>query len=152
MSPTEALRVVEEIRIQAPPERVFRALTEPTEITSWWGVPDRYETREADMDVRVGGRYRFRGTSARHGTFEVTGEYRVVDPPHRLSYTWTPDWDDGARGSLVDIRLEPDGAHTRVIVTHTAFSSRSARDDHSRGWPTVLAGLRTHCEMGHAAG
>lgn len=146
MSLTHALQLTEEIRIHAPPDRVFRALTDPSEILAWWSVTGMYETREAEMDVRVGGRYRLAGTSARRGTFAVTGEYRVVEPPRRLSYTWTPDWDEGARDSVVDIRLEAAGTGTRVIVTHTAFATQSARDDHASGWSTVLGALRAHAE------
>ncbi len=146
MNTTEALQVIEEIRIHAPPEVVFQALTDPGEITAWWGIPGEYETREAEMDVRVGGRYRFAGTSTRLGRFAVTGEYRIVDPPRRLSYTWTPDWDEGARDSIVDIQLERDGDTTRVTVTHTAFSTVSAQENHRNGWPSVLGALRTHAE------
>ncbi len=151
MSDTEVLRVIEEIRIEAPVERVFHALTDPTEIMAWWTIPGQYETRAADMDVRVGGRYRLSGTSARRGTFAVSGEYRIVEPPHRLSYTWIPDWDDGAHGSVVDIRLEPDGDGTRLILTHTGFATQSALDDHIRGWPAVLQALRARAEAGVTA-
>lgn len=150
MSSTEVLRVVEEIRIHAAPERVFGALTDPAELTSWWSVPDEYVTREAEVDVRPGGRYVIRGTSVHLGTIEVTGEYRVVDPPRRLSYTWTPDWDGGARDSLVDIRLEPDGDGTRVVLTHTRFTTSLARDDHKRGWSAVFRAVKTHCEKPRA--
>jgi uncharacterized protein YndB with AHSA1/START domain len=146
MSTTHALQLIEEIRIHASPDRVFRALTDPGEVTAWWSVTGMYETREAEVDLRVGGRYRLAGTSARRGTFVVTGEYRVVEPPRRLSYTWVPDWDDGARDSVVDIRLEPEGTETRVIVTHTAFANQSARDEHANGWPAVLGALRAHVE------
>ncbi len=146
MNTTEAFQVIEEIRIHAPPEVVFRALTNPAEITEWWRISGEYETREAEMDVRVGGRYRFAGSSTRLKRFVVSGEYRIVDPPRRLSYTWTPDWDQGARDSIVDIRLEADGDTTCVTVTHTAFSTMSARDGHHQGWPSVLIALRAHAE------
>ncbi len=146
MNTTEVFQVIEEIRIHAPPEVVFRSLTNPAEITEWWRIPGEYETREAEMDVRVGGRYRFAGTSTRLERFAVSGEYRIVDPPRRLSYTWTPDWDEGARDSIVDIQLERDGDTTCVTVTHTAFSTMSARDSHHQGWPSVLVSLRVHAE------
>jgi uncharacterized protein YndB with AHSA1/START domain len=145
-SSTDVFRVVKEIRIQAPPELVFSALTDPAEVKAWWVIPGQYETRDAQLDVRVGGRYRVSGTSVRLKEFAVTGVYRIVEPPHRLSYTWTPDWDAGARDSIVDIRLEPEGEETRVIVTHTMFSTQSARDSHAEGWPAVLDALRTHAE------
>jgi uncharacterized protein YndB with AHSA1/START domain len=145
MSDPHALQVVEEVRIDAPPEAVFQALTDPAQIPLWWRVPGAYETQEAEMDVRVGGSYRFAGTSARLTRFTVTGEYRIVDPPHHLCYTWTPDWHEGARDSVVDIKLARDGAATRVTVTHTGFSTEAARDGH-RGWRAVVDALRMHVE------
>lgn len=146
MSAAPDFELVEEVHIAAPPERVFRALTDPLEITAWWRLPGHYETTDARIDLRVGGSYRLSGTSARRKGFVVTGVYRVVEPPHRLSYTWTPDWEDGARDSIVDFRLEVAGGGTRVVVRHTAFATPSARDDHSQGWPGVLGALRGHLE------
>lgn len=138
------LRVSHEIEIDAPPERVFRALTEPEELCTWGSEEDRYETTSAEIDLRPGGRYRLRGSSARQGTFEVTGTYRVVEPPERLVYTWTPDWQEEARDSVVDITLVPTGSGTRVRVVHTGFATEDARDEHAGGWPTVLSGLNSH--------
>lgn len=146
MKPPSALQVVEEARIQASPERVFDALTTPDELTAWWRIPGQYETLVAEVDLRIGGRYRLSGTSVRGKSFSVTGEYRVVDRPNRLAYTWVPDWEDGARGSLVDIRLEADGTGTMVRLVHSAFLTASARDSHSQGWPAVLNALLNHVE------
>lgn len=151
MNMSHALQVIEEIQIEAPPDQVFRALTDPDEILQWWHIPDHYQTREATLDVRVGGRYRLAGTNAGGQSFEVDGEFRVVDPPHHLSYTWNPSWDDGAHGSIVDIRLESQGAGTRIVMRHTAFTTQSARDEHSQGWPGVLNALRMHAEGGVTA-
>lgn len=142
----EALRVVQEMEIAAPPERVFRALTDPDEIPLWWGDEESYETTGAEIDLRPGGEYRLEGTSVRLGTFEVTGSYRTVDPPRRLAYTWTPSWDEGARDSVVEIALEPTETGTRVRVVHTAFATEKARDEHAGGWPTVLGFLKKYLE------
>lgn len=143
---TTAYRLVEEIWIDAVPERVFRAWTEREDLVQWWGVPGEYETTAAEVDVRVGGAYRFAGTSVEMGAFEVTGEYRVVDPPDRLVYTWNPSWDAGARDSVVSLAFEAKDGGTRLVVEHTAFATESARDDHRSGWPPVLEMLRSHLE------
>lgn len=145
-SEREAYRLAREDWIDAPPERVFRALTDPEEVPAWWGVPGAYRTTEAEIDLRVGGRYRFTGTSERLGTFEVGGEYREIDPPRRLVYTWNPGWDDGAEGSVVTLSLEPRDGGTLLRVEHTAFRTRSARDDHATGWPAVVASLAAHVQ------
>ncbi len=144
---TEGYRLVEEIWIDASPERVYRAWTDRADLVRWWGVPGEYETTTADVDVREGGRYRFAGTSAQLGTFEVTGEYRVVDPPHRLVYTWNPSWDEGAHGSVVALRFEAKDGGTRLVVEHTAFATEAARDDHRGGWPAVSQMLKAYLEQ-----
>lgn len=146
MGMTEVYRLVEEIWIDAPPERVFRALTDPAELTAWWGVADAYQTTEATVDLRVGGRYRLTGPSEGRGTFAVEGVYRAVEPATRLEFTWDPDWDDDARDSVVEVVLEARDGGTRLIVTHTGFASPRARDDHRQGWPVVLSALKRHSE------
>jgi len=143
---TEGYRLVEEIWIDASPERVYRAWTDRADLTRWWGVPGEYETTTAEVDVREGGHYRFAGTSAQLGSFEVTGEYRVVDPPHRLAYTWNPSWDEGAHGSVVELHFEAKDGGTRLVVEHTAFATESARDDHRSGWPAVTQMLKGYLE------
>ena len=142
MSTTETFGLVEELGIAAPPERVFRALTDPDAITRWWRVPGAYETTAARLDLRPGAAYRFSGTSAARGSFDVRGEFRDVEPPMRLSYTWNPDWDDDAAGSLVSFRLAPSEGGTRLVMEHTGIASASARDRYQPGWRAVLASLR----------
>lgn len=144
MTDPKDLRVTEEILIRAAPEKVFRALVDPAELATWWRIPGRYETQNAQVDLRVGGAYSLTGTSVARRQFLVTGEYLLIDPPHRLRYTWNPDWDDEAHGSIVDFTLEAAGEKTRLVVEHTAFSSRAAFEAHRQGWPAVLAALSAH--------
>lgn len=142
----DALLVQQEILVEASPERVYRALTTPEELVRWWGVPGAYRTTDAHLDLEVGGRYRLRGTSDALGAFEVTGEYRVLEPPHRLVFTWIPDWDEDASDSVVSFELEPAPEGTRVVMRHTAFATVRSRDEHAGGWPAVLASLKAATE------
>ena len=142
MTRTRAYRIREEIFIEAPRPRVFRALTDPEEICRWWAAPGEWETTGAEVDLRVGGRYVLSGTSVASGTFEVRGEYMVVSPPERLAYTWNPDWVDGAEGSIVRIELVEEDGGTRIEVEHTGLSSEAAFQAHRSGWPGVLAALK----------
>ncbi len=147
MSASREYRLAEEIRIRAPRERVFAALTEPEHLTTWWTLPDRYETQQAEVDLRVGGAYRLTGVSSARGRFEVRGEYLSIERPAHLRYTWCPDWDERSHDSVVDIRLLEVGPdETRVVVEHSAFPAEASRDAHRQGWPAVLAALREHLE------
>jgi uncharacterized protein YndB with AHSA1/START domain len=87
-----------EIRVErvfdAPRDHVFRVWTDPALIPEWWGDGTTVE----EMDVRAGGRYRFRTT---HGMVE--GEFREVAPPERLVQTFqnhlqTLEFDDVDEG------------------------------------------------------
>jgi uncharacterized protein YndB with AHSA1/START domain len=73
-----------EIRVErvfdASRDHVFRVWTDPALIPEWWGDGTTVE----EMDVREGGRYRFRTESG----MVVEGEYREVAPPERLVQTF----------------------------------------------------------------
>lgn len=113
--------VRETVDIAAPPERVFRALTDPRELPAWWGGDAGPRTRDWQVDARPGGAWRAttRDRDGREGT--LAGEFRVVDAPRTLEHTWQSGTDDAP--SVVRWELEPrevDGvAGTRVTVTHT---------------------------------
>ena len=93
---------------------------------------------QAELDVRVGGRYRISFTDATSGEYhEVGGVYREVVPNERLVFTWawhsTPE-----RESLVTITLKPDAAGTLMTFHHEQFADEAARDNHQRGWSTFF--------------
>lgn len=138
------MEVKEEILIKASRERVFRALTDASEITAWWCLPGRYSVDEAEIDLTVGGVYRFSGTNSNSERFLLTGVFLVVDPPSRLEYTWVPDWNEDACGSVVAFQLETVGEYTRLLLTHSGFLSAAAREEHRQGWPAVLCAFAEH--------
>jgi uncharacterized protein YndB with AHSA1/START domain len=70
----------------APPELVFEAWTKPDLVKRWWGAR-RGSGTTAEIDLRVGGEWRF--THQADGGFEVAfhGTYREIVPNERLAYT-----------------------------------------------------------------
>ncbi|HEY4397970.1 MAG TPA: SRPBCC domain-containing protein, partial [Acidimicrobiia bacterium] len=77
-------------------ERVFRACTEPDELAQWWG-PHGFTTPYVDLDLRVGGRYRFAMQPPDGELFHLSGHFIAIEPPIRLEYTFRweePDPDD----------------------------------------------------------
>jgi uncharacterized protein YndB with AHSA1/START domain len=137
--------IVKEITIDAPAEKIFAALTDPDQLMQWWGSDDSYRTARMEADLRLGGRWRTTGTDASGKTFAVEGEYRIVQPPHLLEFTWRHDW-DGADGTETVVRYDliPQNGSTLVRVTHSGFESAQSRDDHGRGWVQVLGWLKTY--------
>lgn len=134
------LRLDIERRLDAPPDRVFRAWTEPAEMGAWF-APDPAMDTEAEVDLRVGGSYRIR-----MGEYVVGGRYTEVDRPARLAFTW--QWQAGSDGDAtemhVTVDLVPDGAGTRLRLRHERLPNDAERDSHAQGWEACLARLPQH--------
>jgi uncharacterized protein YndB with AHSA1/START domain len=118
----------------AAPLVVFRALTEPGELAKWWG-PQGFTTPNIELDLQVGGRYRITMQPPEGDAFHLTGEFRKVDPPSRLAYTFVweePTPDD--RETLVTLSLRGQGDSTEVRLTHGTFATEERRSLHEQGW------------------
>jgi uncharacterized protein YndB with AHSA1/START domain len=146
MNPTDARdTIVKEIAIKAPAERIFEALTNPQQRLKWWGAEGQYRGTHMESDLRPGGKWMTRGIGRGGNSFTVGGEYRKIERPHLLVFTWLPDWEENASESLVRFDLDEKDGVTTVRLTHSGLTSESSRDHH-RGWPQVLAWLRAYVE------
>jgi len=133
-------------RFNAPRERVFDAWTNPEVLKDWWHAGPEWETPVAEVDLRPGGSYRLAMRDPESGqTHTLVGEYREVQPPERLVYTWTwesnPAEMEGSAGSLVTVEFLDDGGATNVEITHSGFANEQIRDLHAHGWEGCLANL-----------
>src|SRR5215467_6365660 len=72
--------------IAAPRERVFDTWLDPALLARFM-LPGDVSHATAEVDARVGGRFRIVMNHGRGGA-EHWGEYLVIDPPKRLSFTW----------------------------------------------------------------
>ncbi len=144
--------IVSEIQINAPAERIFKALTDAAELKLWFTNPE-CPVKSWQMDARVGGRYSYateKGSIAVNGIskFECQGEILECDPPRLLIYTWIANWhEDSARTTVVRWDLTPQPGGTHVKVTHSGLASLPvARKDYSGGWPGVVEMLKNFVE------
>jgi uncharacterized protein YndB with AHSA1/START domain len=117
--------------LAAPAEAVWRALTDPGALATWFW-PERFGTK-AEVDLRVGGRYRIDGPGA---GMAAAGEYVAVDAPTRLVFTWR--WDGEPDETLVTYTLTSLGAATELVVRHERFADEDVRDRHAQGWSDCL--------------
>jgi uncharacterized protein YndB with AHSA1/START domain len=128
------------------PEKVWRAWTDPEAIRRWWGPggPDN-RVAVADLDVRVGGRFRIVFGGKEGNDHEVTGIYVVVQPHKKLSFTWTWPRTTPERESVVTIVFKEvrtnEGQGTELEFKHEQLHDESVRDGHKRGWTESLAKL-----------
>jgi uncharacterized protein YndB with AHSA1/START domain len=132
--------------VDAPQERVFTALTESAEVARWWG-PLGYTMAEIDLDLRVGGRYRFTMQPPGGDPFHLAGEFLDIKPPRRLVYTFgyeEPDPDD--RQTVVTLSLEKVGHATSVSVSQGGFATVARLELHRNGWTDSLEKLRALTE------
>ncbi len=118
-------------RIAAPPERVWRALTDPVRLAEWFWPP-RFETA-VELEAREGATYRI--ASAPVG-MAVSGTIVAIDPEHSLTLTWR--WDGEELDTRVRIALTPDGDGTRVTVRHDGFADGETAGEHVQGWNDCL--------------
>jgi uncharacterized protein YndB with AHSA1/START domain len=144
--------IVNEIQVAAPPERVFRALTDANELKRWFSGPD-CPAKSWKMDARVGGHYSYateKGSVVVNGVseFECHGEILECDPPRLLVYTWIANWHDNKSArTVVRWELEKKGSGTYVKITHSGLASLPiAREDYSGGWPGVVEMLKKYVE------
>ena len=138
----EPLRL--ERRFAAPPGEVFDAWTNPEVLRRWWAAGEDWEGVSADVDLRVGGKIRLGMRNPDGVEYFGGGEYREIERPARLVYTWTWEGspDSPSADSLVTVELEPDGdGATRLVLTHEGLRTEESRDQHAEGWSLCFDNL-----------
>lgn len=118
-------------RLDAAPERVWTAFTEPEALAAWYW-PATVQPRAYSTPV-VGGRF---GIDADGMGF--SGEYRELAAPHRIVQSWR--WTGDDRDSRVTIELNPAGDGTDLVVVHDEVDADTA-ELYRVGWETCLARL-----------
>jgi uncharacterized protein YndB with AHSA1/START domain len=111
----------------APRQLVFEAMTKPEHISRWWGcLDDGYSVPVCEVDLRVGGAWRFVNRTPSGDLATFYGEYREIAPPERLVYTeiYAPFPDTE---SIVTTMLTEENGKTRLTVT-ALYPSAEVRD------------------------
>jgi uncharacterized protein YndB with AHSA1/START domain len=106
-----------ERRLAHPPEKVWRAVTEPKRLAEWFPTTVTPQLRE-------GGAVEF--------GFGAAGTVTDLDEPRLFAFTWG---DDHLRWEL-----HPDGDGTRLVLVHT-FADRAGAASFAAGWHTCIAAL-----------
>ena len=132
---TEARTVVVEREIPHPPEKIWRALTQPHLIGEW--------LMKNDFAPVVGHRFNLRGEWG--GVLDC--EVLIVEPNERLSYTWNHPHEDAAYNleSVVTLTLTPTGKGTQLRMEQTGFrpEQKQAFYGARHGWQEFLEKLET---------
>ena len=112
----------------APKHLVFKAWTTPELVKRWWHA-NRGEVTIAEIDLRVGGKWRYVGQSPDGQPVAFHGEYREIVPNERIvsteAYEGAPDPDTNATVNTLTL-TEVDGRTTLTVLVHAP--SKEVRD------------------------
>ena len=136
-------RAVIKRRIAASRERVFQAWTTAEHLQRWFFPSiDGDAVPRAEVDLRVGGRYRI-AMHAPDGNIRamVGGTYHEVHPPERLVFSWAWEAPEPEPAeTVVTVELHEVQGETEVIITHEHISD-PAHETHAIGWNCSLGRL-----------
>lgn len=142
-------RIEREIRIAAPMERVWTALTEAKHLGTWFGDAG------ATIDLRPGGAI----TLAWEKNGAVHGRVESVEPPTLFSFRWIRgghEEPEPGNHTLVEFTLAPDGTGTVLRMVESGIRAlemaeaglREYARSHEHGWAAELGELREYVERG----
>jgi uncharacterized protein YndB with AHSA1/START domain len=133
----ESLKIEKSIIVNANIKRVWRALTNPDELSTWFGKPIEFEQLNVGEQVLI-----FK---------EHHGEIAIVDPPHNFAFYWPAEVGYNER-NLVTFNLESFGDKTRVTVREEGFEGppevlvKKRFEMNSRGWVIQMENLKNYLE------
>jgi uncharacterized protein YndB with AHSA1/START domain len=136
-----ALTLRLEKRLRVTPATAFIVCVDATQLAEWWG-PSGFTSPSIQLDARVGGTYRIAMQPPDGELFYLRGEFREVDPPHRLVYTFEwedPDPDD--RETLVTLAFVETADGTTVALEQAPFATRDRYELHRSGWTEAFVRL-----------
>ena len=127
--------------INSTPQRIWDALTKPEFTRQYW-------EHDNVSDWKPGSKWEHR---TQKGEARIVGEVIENDPPKRLVITWAApnEASDPKKRSRVTFELVPIDEMVQLTVTHDELEAGSSMDSGIRkGWPRVLASLKTLLETG----
>jgi uncharacterized protein YndB with AHSA1/START domain len=136
------LKIVITRAFASPRERVFDCLTKPDLVKRWMTGPPGWTMPVCEIDLRVGGQYRYVWRSPEGQDMGMGGTYKEITPPERLvsGEVFDEDW-TGGETVATQVLTERDGRTT--LTTTVVYSSTAARD------AALRSGMTEGMEMGY---
>ena len=111
---------------EAPKHLIYRAWTEPELVRRWWHA-GRGEMTAAEIDLRVGGTYRFAAVTPDGMEVAFHGEYREIVPEERIVSTEVYEGAPGSEDTVNTLTLDENDGRTTVTMLIEA-KSKEERD------------------------
>jgi uncharacterized protein YndB with AHSA1/START domain len=144
-------RIDRTIEINAPQDKVWRALTNAADLATWFRV-------SIDGDIAPGAEVWMTSHYPGHEGQRFKVRFTEMSAPHRFAWQWHPGAVDPAVDyskepwTTVTFTLEPSGRGTRLSVSETGFNeislARRAKvfADNTGGWTEVIVWIQNHAE------
>jgi uncharacterized protein YndB with AHSA1/START domain len=121
----------------ASAEDVFDAWTSPEVMRRWFHCAPDWETPEAEVDLRVGGKVRVVMRKPDGTEAGASGEYTLIDRPHRLVMTWAFDIDP-SNEQLIELSFSESEGSTTVLMVNSGISTDERLASQDAGWRGCL--------------
>ncbi len=121
----------------ASAEDVFDAWTSPEIMRRWFHPAPDWDTPEAKVDLRVGGKVRVVMRKPDGTEAKAQGEYTLIERPHRLVMSWTFD-DDPSNEQLIELSFSESEGSTTVLLVNSGISTEERRAAQDWGWHGCL--------------
>jgi uncharacterized protein YndB with AHSA1/START domain len=125
--------------IKADPKRIYDAWLDPKMLSRFMRPDADVTIPRASNDPRIGGRFDIL-MQAGDKQIPHAGTYLDLTPHERITFTWESPF--STDGSTVTVTITPEGAASRVTLTHVKFLSDEMRNNHEKGWGEILDALR----------
>ncbi|MGR4865311.1 SRPBCC family protein [Caulobacter sp. LARHSG274] len=127
----------------APRALVFDCITKPELVKRWMLGPPGWTMPVCEIDLRVGGRYRYVWRNAEGQEMGMGGVYREIAAPERIvsAELFDEDWTGGE--TLAKSELSEEGGRT-ILTTTVAYANETARQG------ALVSGMAEGMEMGYA--
>ena len=126
-----ALRI--ERTFDARAEAVFDAWASEEVLKRWFHSMREWDTPNAEVDLRVGGRIRVAMREPDGTEHAMGGEYTLIDRPRRLEMIWAFDEHPGNQQKVELEFTERDG-RTTVVMTNSRISTEKRKEEQEWGW------------------
>jgi uncharacterized protein YndB with AHSA1/START domain len=137
-------QVTIETFLNAPPERVWKAWTDPDSVLKWTGSDPNGTGVKAKIDLRPGGSFEITFRNSDQTEFTSMGTYKEIREYRKLVFSWVWKNEPGVE-SLVTIVLIPEGSCTLMQFEHRDFGTASAHD-YGPGWQRTFSKLNRFLE------
>lgn len=129
------VRIERDFRVSA--ERLYKVMTEQSEVISWWGH-DGMEIPSYALDLSRPGPWHSKMIGSEGARYKMSGQVTHVNPPRSVGFTWAWHDEDDKRGneSHVTFNIESTETGARLTIDHRNLPSDDAAANHERGWIT----------------